>query len=66
MLSKGVFSPALVNTIIKSVFIYQYMQRDILNVLQKNFPPEIAEKFISDTKNAIKIVVELLQKNKLI
>ena len=65
-LSQGVFSPALVASIIKSVFVYQYMQAEILNVLQRNFDPELAQKFIDNTKLAIKIVVEELQKNKLI
>lgn len=66
MISKGVFSPALVSSIVKSVFVYQYMQSDVLEVLQKNYAPELAEGFIQKTKNAIKTVVELLQKNKLV
>lgn len=66
ILSKGVFSPALVNAIVKSVFIYQYVQSDILNVLQKKFDSSLAEDFINKTKTAIKTVVELLQKNNLI
>jgi hypothetical protein len=66
MLSKEVFSPALVSSIVKSVLIYQYMQSDILVILQRNFDPQAAEDFINKTKNAIKVVVESLQKNKLI
>lgn len=66
LLSKGVFSPALVSAIVKSVLIYQYMQAEILTVLQKNFDPELAQKFIDNTKVAIKSIVEQLQKNKLI
>lgn len=66
MLSKGVFSPALLASIVKSGFIYQYMQSEILEVLQKNYAPELAEPFINKTKAAIKTVVELLQKNKLV
>lgn len=66
MLSKGVFSPALVSAIVKSVLIYQYMQADVLTVLQKNFDPELAQKFIDNTKIAIKAIVEQLQRNKLI
>lgn len=66
MLSKGVFSPALVSTIIKSVLVYQYLQSEILTVLQKNFDPELAQKFIESTKTAIKTIVEQLQRNKLI
>lgn len=66
LLSKGVFSPALVTAIVKSVFIYQYLQAEILEVLQKNFDPDLAESFVAKTKEAIKIVVEILQKNKLI
>lgn len=66
MLSKGVFSPALVSSIVKSTLVYQYMQAEILSVLQKNFEPELAEGFIEKTKMAIKVVVESLQRNKLI
>ena len=66
ILSKGVFSPALVSSIIKSVLIYQYMQAEILTVLQRNFDEELATSFIEKTKTAIKTVVEALQKHKLI
>ncbi len=66
ILSKGVFSPALVSAIVKSVLIYQYLQSEILVVLQKNFDPELAQKFIESTKNAIKAIIEQLQRNKLI
>lgn len=66
MLSKDTFSPALVSAIVKSVLIYQYMQNDVLTVLQKSFDPVAAEEFINKTKNAIKIVVETLQRNKMI
>ena len=66
MLSKGVFSPALVSSIVRSVFVYQYMQADVLKVLQRNFDSSLAEDFIDKTKAAIKAVVELLQKYKLI
>lgn len=66
ILSKGVFSPALVSSIVKSVLIYQYMQAEIITVLQKNFEPQIADDFISKTKAAIKNVVDLMQSNKLI
>ena len=66
LLSKGSFSSALVSAMVKSVFVYQYMQADILEVLQKNFASELAEDFIQKTKNSIKVVVETLQKTKLI
>lgn len=66
MISKGIFSPALLTAVVKSSFIYQYMQSEVLNVLQKNYAPELAEPFIENTKNSIKVVVELLQKNKLV
>ena len=66
MLSKGVFSTALVSSIVKSVMVYQYMQTEVLNVLQKDFEPDLAQGFIDKTKLAIKTIVELLQKNKLI
>lgn len=65
-LSKGIFSPALVNTVVKSIFVYQYMQAEVLEVLQRNFAPELAESFVTKTKSAIKTIVEMLQKTKLI
>ena len=39
---------------------------DIVNALQKNMDSQIAEEFIDKTKTAIRTVVEILQKNKLI
>ena len=66
ILSKGVFSPALVSSIVKSVLIYQYMQTEIVAVLQRNFDAQLADEFISKTKTAIKTTVELLQENKLV
>lgn len=66
MLSKDVFSTALVNAIVKSMFIYQYLQAEVLTVLQKNFDPEMANDFIAKTKNAIKVVVENLQKHRVL
>ena len=66
ILSRSEFSPALVSTIIKSVLVYQYMQAEILEVLQKNFNPELAQEFIEKTKFAIKNIVEQTQRNKLI
>ena len=42
------------------------MQAKILIVLQKNFDEELAENFITETKNSIKFVVEKLQTSKLI
>ena len=65
-LSTGIFSTALVSKVIKSVLIYQYMQADILIVLQKNFDTELAQSFMENTKQAIKNVVEKLKDNKLI
>lgn len=66
VLSKGVFSPALVSTIVKSPLMYQYMQADILKVLQSNFESGYADEFIEKAKAAIKVIVENLQKNRLI
>lgn len=66
MLSKGVFSPVLVSSIVKSELIYQYMQAEVLKVLQRNFDPELAQEFIDNTKLSIKAIVEKLQKNRLI
>ena len=66
MLSKGIFSPALVSAIVKSSLLYQYMQADILNVLQSKMADNLAEKFIEDTKVGVKTVIDMLQKNYLI
>ncbi len=65
-LSKGVFSAALISSIVKSALVYQYMQADIVTALQRNLEPQMAEEFIEKTKLAIKSVVEILQRNKLI
>lgn len=66
ILSKGLFSPVLLNAIVKSVFVYQYLQSDVLNVLQRNFDTSLADDFIAKTKIAIKNIVSMLQNNKLI
>lgn len=66
VLSKGVFSPALVSSIVKSPLMYQYMQADILHVLQAKMESESPEEFIQKTKLAIKDIVDSLQKNRLI
>lgn len=66
MLSKGVFSSNFVSTIVKSIFLYQFLQANILNVLQKNFDPELAQPFFENTKLAIRKIVEKLQNNKMI
>ena len=66
ILSTRIFSQALISAILKSTFVYQYMQADILNVLQKNFAKELAEDFIEKTKNSIKEIISLLQSEKLI
>ena len=66
VLSKGVFSPALVSSIVKSPLMYQYMQADILKVLQAKMESDNAEEFIQRTKLAIKDIVDSLQKNRLI
>lgn len=66
ILSKGVFSPALISSVTKSSLLYQYLQADVLNVLQKNFAPELAQDFIEKTKSAIKQIVEILQRNRLL
>ena len=65
-LSKRAFSQTLVTDVVKSVFIYQFMQAEVLTVLQRNFDSELAEDFIEKTKFAIKSVVEKLQQSKLI
>lgn len=66
LLSKGEFSTALVSSISKSPLMYQYMQSDILQVLQRNMASDLAESFVAKTKEGIKYIVESLQKNNLI
>ena len=66
LLSKGVFSPALISSIVKSSLVYEYMQADIIQVMQSKFDPNLAEEFIEKAKAAIKAVVEYLQKYRLI
>ena len=66
LLSKNAFSPALVSTIVKSSLLYQFMQSDILKVLQARMDSSLAEEFLDKTKSSIKEVIDLLQKNKLI
>ena len=60
------FSQALVTAVVKSILVYQYLQSEVLAVLQKNFDSEMANEFMDNTKNAIKLIVEALQKSKLI
>lgn len=62
MLSKGTYSPALISSIVKSPLIYQYMQSEVLKVMQSEMSSELAEDFIEKTKLAIKEIVDLLQK----
>ena len=66
ILSRGVFSPALVSAIVKSPLMYQYMQADILKVLQAKMEPENVDLFMNKVKYAIKDIVDNLQKNRLI
>ena len=56
MLSKSTFSPALVSSIVKSVLVYQYMQADIVGVLQSNFEERRAQDFIDKTKSSINLM----------
>ena len=60
------FSTALVSSISKSPLMYQYMQADILQVIQSKMAEELAEDFITKAKEGIKFVVDALQKNNLI
>lgn len=62
ILSKGTFSAALISAMMESVLIYQYMQADLLSIVQQKVDEEIANTFVDHTKTAIKTVVELLQK----
>ena len=66
LLSKGVFSPALISSIVKSSLTYEYMQADIIEVMQSKFEQSLAEDFINKAKLAIKTIVEYLQKYRLI
>ncbi len=66
LLAKATFSPALVSSIVKSSLLYQYMQADILEVLQSKMADELAEDFIRKTKEGIKFIVDSLQSNNLI
>ena len=63
MLSKNSFSPELVSAIVKSLFVYQYMQANIVAALQLPMNDEMAADFIAETKASIKVIVELLQNN---
>ena len=66
LLSKGTFSPALVASIVKSSLMYQYMQANILEVLQSKMADGLAEEFIGKTKESVKIIIDYLQKYGLI
>ncbi len=66
LLSKGAYSPALISTIAKSPLLYQYMQADILKVIQSKMNPVFAEEFMTQAKQGIKEVIDVLQKNRLI
>lgn len=66
ILAKGDFSPILVSEIVKSPLTYQYMQADVLNVIQSNFDQALSNDFLDKTKVAVRTIVDLLQKNRLI
>ena len=66
LLSKGEFSPALVSAVTKSPLLYQYMQAEILEVIQSGLNERLAEGFIDKTKEGIKYIVDTLQNNNLI
>ena len=66
LLAKNNFSPALVSSIVKSPLLYQYMQKEILQVLQSSVDEGIAGEFMENAKISIKEVIDLLQKNRLI
>lgn len=66
LLSKDMFSPALVSSIVKSVLVYQFMQSDILTILQNSFNPDVVEEFLNKTKSSIKTVVGIMQKNQMV
>lgn len=66
ILAKNTFSPALVSSVVKSPMMYQYMQADVLKVLQSKMADGYADEFVTNTKAAVKEVVDVLQRNKLI
>ena len=66
LLSRNEFSTALVSAIAKSPLMYQYMQANILEVLQSRMADELAEGFITKAKEGIKYIVDALQKNNLL
>jgi len=66
LLSKGAYSPALISAITKSPLLYQYMQADILKVIQSKMNPAFAEEFMNQAKQGIKEIIDVLQKNRLI
>jgi hypothetical protein len=66
LLSKNEFSPALVSSVTKSPLLYQYMQTEILEVIQSGMNERLAEGFITKAKEGIKYIVDTLQSNNLI
>ena len=66
LLSDETFSPALVSAIVKSPLLYEYLQADILQVLQSRMDEGLAEEFLNKAKSAIKDIIDTLQKNRLI
>ena len=66
LLSRGEFSPGLVSAVAKSPLLYQYMQAEILEVLQSGLDERYAESFINKAKEGIKYLVNSLQSNNLI
>ena len=66
LLSKGEFSPGLVSAVAKSPLLYQYMQAELLEVIQSGMDERLAEGFITTAKEGIKYLIDSLQKNNLI
>ena len=66
MLTKSIFSPALISSIVKSPILYQYMQAEILHALQSGMSENLAKDFLNNTKVSIELVIGLLKKNKLV
>ena len=66
LLAKNTYSPALISSIAKSPLLYQHMQADILKVIQSKMNPVFAEEFLTQAKQSIKEIIDVLQKNRLI
>ena len=66
LISKNVSPTVLISAIVKSPLMYQYMQADILEILQNKMRIDNPDELIQKTKIAIKDIINNLQNYKLI